>query len=109
MSDEGGSGTDAASMLAVLTLQRNAFLAEGVVTAAVRKDRLQRAIDLLVDHGDALCDAMSADFGYRPRTMSRLTDIASSTKGAEIRSRQSGSLDEFGNTRSLRSLSAAGG
>jgi coniferyl-aldehyde dehydrogenase len=71
-----GKETDAiADMDAMLQAQRAAFMAELPVSAAVRKDRLQRCINMLVDHGDALCDALSDDFGHRSREQSMITDI----------------------------------
>ena len=72
-------------MGACLQAQRAAFMAELPVSAAVRKDRLQRCIALLVDHGEALCNAVSEDFGHRSREQSMLTDITgtiTATKGA---------------------------
>jgi coniferyl-aldehyde dehydrogenase len=62
----------------LLGLQRQAFNKELPVTATTRIDRITRAIALLVDHQDALCEAMAADFGHRPAVMSRLVDISSS-------------------------------
>ena len=67
-------------MLAVLNAQRAAFTAELPVSAAVRKDRLKRAIALLVDHGDAFCKAMSEDFGHRSHEQSMMTDITTSIR-----------------------------
>lgn len=67
-------------MHAVLERQRRAFHAELPVPAAVRIDRLERAIALLVDHGERLVDAMVADYGHRSRDMSRVTDIMGSIK-----------------------------
>ncbi|MEX6723347.1 coniferyl aldehyde dehydrogenase [Parapedomonas caeni] len=66
------------AMLRVLERQKAAHLKDSPVPAAIRKDRLRRAIDLLVDHEKRLVDAMAADFGHRPTPMSRLTDIAGS-------------------------------
>ena len=63
---------------ALLAAQQAAFRSEGPVSAAVRKDRLQRVIDLLVQHNDALCEAMGADFGGRPVVFSMMNDIAGS-------------------------------
>jgi coniferyl-aldehyde dehydrogenase len=62
----------------LLAAQRQAFNQELPVSAAARIDRINRAIALLVDHQDELCEAMSADFGHRPAVMSRLVDISSS-------------------------------
>lgn len=66
------------SMLTLLERQRDAFLKAGPVTAAQRQDRLDRAIDLLVQHGDALVEAMREDFGHRSPEQSLFTDIAGS-------------------------------
>jgi coniferyl-aldehyde dehydrogenase len=67
-------------MQAALNAQRRTFLSELPVPARVRVDRLQRAIALLVDHGERLVDAMDADFGHRSKDMSRVTDVMSSIK-----------------------------
>ena len=63
---------------ALLDAQQKAFRAEGLVTAEVRKARLQAAIDLLVEHNDALCAAMDEDFGGRPAVFSMMNDILGS-------------------------------
>lgn len=65
-------------MLSILERQREAYLQEGVVTAAVRRDRLERAINLLKNHQQKLIEAMSADFGHRSEHQSLFTDIAGS-------------------------------
>jgi len=65
-------------MLSILQRQKEAYLQEGVVSAATRKDRLARAISLLQDHQQRLVDAMSADFGHRSQHQSMFTDIAGS-------------------------------
>lgn len=65
-------------LAATLALQRAAFNAELPVTAAVRRDRLTRAIAMLRDHADAFCDALSEDFGHRSRDQSMFTDITGS-------------------------------
>jgi coniferyl-aldehyde dehydrogenase len=65
-------------MHALLDAQRQAFHAEGAPPAAVRIDRLDRAIGLLVDHADAIADAMRQDFGHRSVDGSRMTDVAAS-------------------------------
>jgi coniferyl-aldehyde dehydrogenase len=59
----------------LLEAQRAAFQTEGFVEARVRRDRLQRAIDLLVTHQQAICAAHSEDFGQRPETLTRFVDI----------------------------------
>lgn len=67
-------------MLAVLNAQRTAFTAELPVSASARKDRLKRAIAMLVDHGDAFAKAMSEDFGHRSHEQSMMTDIVMSIR-----------------------------
>ena len=62
-------------MLDVLNRQKKSYLAEGEVSAEKRIDRLDRTINILVKHGDRLCDAMAADFGHRSIEQSKLTDI----------------------------------
>ena len=64
-------------MLALLERQRKSSLAEGAVSAAKRRDRLERAIDLLKTHQDRLVAAMRDDFGHRSEHQSLFTDIAS--------------------------------
>ncbi len=67
--------TTPAEMLAILDKQRNAFLNEGVVSAEIRIDRIDRTIALLMDNQDALAEAMSADFGNRSKHQSRMADF----------------------------------
>lgn len=62
-------------MLAILNRQKKAYIAEGVVTAETRIDRLDRAINILKKHGTSLSEAMAADFGHRSMDQSKLTDI----------------------------------
>ncbi|MBW2190073.1 MAG: coniferyl aldehyde dehydrogenase [Deltaproteobacteria bacterium] len=54
-------------MKALLQKQRDAFVAEGFVSAEARVDRLDRAISLLHDNRDAIADALDQDFGNRSR------------------------------------------
>lgn len=70
--------TTPADIRAIRDAQRAAFLAEGPVGIEVRKARLQRVIDLLVEHGDALCQAMHDDFGGRPVVFSLMNDVVGS-------------------------------
>jgi coniferyl-aldehyde dehydrogenase len=66
----------AANIRALLDAQQAAFRAEGAVPAVTRRARLQRVIDLLVQHADALVAAMGEDFGGRPAVFSLMNDIA---------------------------------
>ena len=54
---------------------REAYLAEGFVTAETRIDRLQRGVDGLVKYADRFSEALNADFTCRPREVTLLTDI----------------------------------
>lgn len=65
-------------MLAALNAQRASFTAELPIPASVRKDRLKRAIAMMVDHGEAFCKALSEDFGHRSTEQSMMTDIVAS-------------------------------
>ena len=67
-----------APLHALLAAQQAAFRTEGHVDAATRKARLQRAIDMLVQHCDALCAAMDEDFGGRPPVFSMANDVLGS-------------------------------
>lgn len=64
-----------ADMQAILDRQKAAYIAEGVVTAETRIDRIDRAINILKQHGSKLSEAMAADFGHRSLDQSKLTDI----------------------------------
>ena len=66
------------AMLALLDRQREDYLKQGVVSAATRRDRLERAVSLLMAHQDRLVEAMSSDFGHRSAHQSLFTDIAGS-------------------------------
>lgn len=62
----------------LLDAQRRAFRSEGPVVASQRRERLQRTIDMLVTHSDALCAAMREDFGGRPELFSLMNDVLGS-------------------------------
>jgi len=64
----------------LLARQRAAFHAELPVTAAVRKDRLRRALDLVLTHRDGFVKALSDDFGHRSAEQTLVTDIMASVK-----------------------------
>ncbi|WBY15852.1 coniferyl aldehyde dehydrogenase [Erythrobacteraceae bacterium WH01K] len=59
----------------ILDVQRKDFTAARPEPMEMRKDRIKRAIALLVDHGEELARAMSADFGNRSHDASMITDI----------------------------------
>ncbi|MCS6987146.1 MAG: coniferyl aldehyde dehydrogenase [Sphingomonadaceae bacterium] len=67
-------------MTALLTRQRQAFLAELPVSLSVRRDRLDRAIRCVLEYRDRFVKALSDDFGHRSTEQSLLTDIMASVK-----------------------------
>ena len=71
-------------MLARLESQKSAFTRDGFPSEKLRKDRIDRAIALLVDHRQALGDAMTADFGARPSELNDLGDIAGSVRSLKF-------------------------
>ena len=68
----------AGQMEDILQRQRAAFMAELPVGAAIRKDRLRRAVALLKENQGRLVEALSEDFGHRSNMQSQFTDIAGS-------------------------------
>ncbi|HET9230466.1 MAG TPA: aldehyde dehydrogenase family protein, partial [Vitreimonas sp.] len=65
-----------ARMRAVLDIQKAAQTRKGPPSAALRKDRLTRCVDMLLTHRDDFVDAIISDFGARSRDMTMLTDVA---------------------------------
>lgn len=68
------------NLLTQLQAQRTAFNAELPVPLAIRRDRLTRAIRMLVDNAESFCTALSEDFGHRSREQSMFTDIVGSIR-----------------------------
>ena len=64
-----------AELRAVLSRQREAFVAEGPPSVAVRRHRIDRLLALVLDNTDAFVDAMAADFGTRSRSASLFTEV----------------------------------
>jgi len=62
-------------MRRVFSLQHAASRADPFPSESLRRDRLERLIDVLLTHQDALCDAVEHDFGRRSATNTRLFDI----------------------------------
>ncbi len=65
-------------MQGILDNQRQAYLAEGVVSNATRSDRLERAVNAVKKNEQRLVEALSEDFGHRSAHQSLFTDIAAS-------------------------------
>lgn len=59
----------------ILDLQKRAFMAEGIPTLEVRRDRLERLGALFGDNTREIVDALTEDFGSRPRTLSLVGDV----------------------------------
>ncbi|MFJ4067214.1 coniferyl aldehyde dehydrogenase [Pseudomonas sp. NPDC089996] len=66
---------DAAQLQSLLNRQRRAFQADAPWSAAQRCALIDRAIGLLVDHHEAIVEAISADFGHRSPDFTRLAEI----------------------------------
>ncbi len=62
-------------MQAILEKQRADFTASMPEAMRVRRDRMDRAIALLIDYKDQFADAVSEDFGHRSREQTLMTDI----------------------------------
>jgi coniferyl-aldehyde dehydrogenase len=72
----GGIATD--GMAGVLAKQKAANIRDGIPSLAKRTEWIDKSIDLLATHGEALSRAMADDFGHRSIDQSNLTDIAGS-------------------------------
>jgi coniferyl-aldehyde dehydrogenase len=70
-----GESTMTAQMQTVLAKQKAAFTAALPEPMAVRRDRIDRAIALLIDYKDVFAKAVSADFGHRSTEQTLMTDI----------------------------------
>ena len=70
------SETSADKMQKILDRQKRAYLNDGVVSNAVRLDRLERAVNVIKNNEEKFVNAMSADFGHRSRHQSLFSDIA---------------------------------
>ncbi|MDP5071705.1 MAG: aldehyde dehydrogenase family protein, partial [Congregibacter sp.] len=65
-------------MQSVLEAQRSDYIAAGSVSAATRRDRLSRGVDVCIKYQDKMVDALNTDFSCRPREVTLLTDVAAS-------------------------------
>ncbi|MCX4098608.1 aldehyde dehydrogenase family protein [Nocardia sp. alder85J] len=59
----------------LLDAQRHAFLSRDRLSLSERRDRIDRLLLLLTENADAFGEALNADFGHRPGTVSKLSDI----------------------------------
>jgi coniferyl-aldehyde dehydrogenase len=67
------------SMRALLDAARADFMANLPVPIEVRRDRLTRAIAMMIDHSDEWAAAVSADFGHRPKALTLISDVLDSS------------------------------
>ena len=65
-------------MLHILEEQKRAFRDGGAPDINVRKDRLQRAIKMLLSYQDQIVEAACSDFGVRPVLLSKAAEVLSS-------------------------------
>jgi coniferyl-aldehyde dehydrogenase len=66
------------AMTDILARQKAAHLRDGPPSAAVRIDRLDRCVKLLIDYEKQITAAINTDFGNRPAEVTGVTDIAGS-------------------------------
>lgn len=71
-------GLSADGLGAILAKQKAAHIRDGMPSAEQREAWIDKSIDLLATHGEALAKAMAEDFGHRSIDQSNLTDIAGS-------------------------------
>lgn len=70
--------TAAARMSDILQAQKQAHIAHGPLSAAERRNWLERLIGLLVDNKNDIADTISADFGNRSRELTLIADVLGS-------------------------------
>jgi coniferyl-aldehyde dehydrogenase len=73
--------TEPNPLLGILRSMQRAHLAAGPASAALRRDRLERAARLIVENREALERAISADFGHRAAYHTLAADIATTAAG----------------------------
>ena len=71
------------TLQAALDLQRKAYFAHPVPTLAERKADLRTLQRFIRDHKQALCDAISADYGHRSRHETLLAEIFPAIDGVD--------------------------
>jgi coniferyl-aldehyde dehydrogenase len=60
---------------AILDRQRQAFADDGPPSVALRRNRIDRLMALVLDNTDAFVDAMAADFGTRSKAATLFTEV----------------------------------
>jgi coniferyl-aldehyde dehydrogenase len=66
---------EADPLRAILERQRQAFVTDGPPSVAVRRNRIDRLLALVLDNADEFVEAMEADFGTRPKTGTLFTEV----------------------------------
>jgi coniferyl-aldehyde dehydrogenase len=64
-----------AALGAILDRQRRAFMDEGPPGVAVRRNRIDRLMALVLDNTDAFVEAMATDFGTRSKAATMFTEV----------------------------------
>lgn len=64
-------------MMKLFDAQRAAFHKELPVSYETRMDRINRTAQMMLDNRDALCEAVSNDFGHRSGVQTAMTDLMS--------------------------------
>lgn len=72
------SSTAPEQLTSLLAAQKKAFVGAGHVSAELRRERIQRVIELLVRFQQPLVEAIDADFGGRPQGFSLMNDVLGS-------------------------------
>ncbi|WP_043985435.1 aldehyde dehydrogenase family protein [Mycolicibacterium llatzerense] len=70
-----GDGAEPEELRAILDRQRQAFLADGFPGVAVRRNRIDRLVALVLDNAEAFAEAMAADYGTRAKAGSLFTEV----------------------------------
>ncbi|GAB2632583.1 coniferyl aldehyde dehydrogenase [Prescottella soli] len=78
MSENVTATTPIAQLPSILEAQKRAAAEQGTASAEIRRERLQRMIDLLVRHHKPLTEAIDGDFGGRLVAYSIMNDILGS-------------------------------
>jgi coniferyl-aldehyde dehydrogenase len=64
-----------AELRSILDAQRQSFADDGPADTAIRRNRIDRLLALVLDNTDELVQATAADFGTRPRAVSLFAEI----------------------------------
>lgn len=68
------------NLLEILDRQRKSFNGSEFPDASLRKDRLNRLLNMLVENEEKILDALMSDYGYRSREQSFFVEIVTTAK-----------------------------